>query len=308
MATTYPAPPAAVTQGGNAIEVHRFLKQPNLVARRIRDISLQRYIADALLTGRFDAVGGSILYEDGAPLFDNDNPEAVAPGGEYPTTAAEAGKLYSAIVAKWGRDKIVTDEAIARLTMSPVERAFQTLVNTNVRFIDSIALAAITSKVTQTHAASGAWSGADAGARIIEDVLTAKAEVDELNEGYDLNTVVLRPVQYAQAMARMLATGVLPRESANPVNSGTFPSYLGVTWLSSTNLPGTDPLMVDTTQLGGMADEKLGGPGYTTAGNGIETKVIRDDAEDRYRLRARRVTVPVVLEPRAAITITGTGI
>lgn len=50
-----------------------------------------------------------------------------------------------------------------------------------------------------------------------------------------------------------------------------------------------------------MADEDLGGPGYTKIdGIGVETKSIRDDENDKYRLRARRVTVPVVLEPAAA--------
>ena len=50
-----------------------------------------------------------------------------------------------------------------------------------------------------------------------------------------------------------------------------------------------------------MADEDLGGPGYVKAGGiGTEVKTIRDDENDQYRVRARRVTVPVVVEPAAA--------
>ena len=67
--------------------------------------------------------------------------------------------------------------------------------------------------------------------------------------------------------------------------------------------------MLDSDQLGGMADEDLGGPGYVSAaGEGtaaVQVKVMRKDEEDKYRLRARRVTVPVVLEPGAARKITG---
>jgi hypothetical protein len=54
-----------------------------------------------------------------------------------------------------------------------------------------------------------------------------------------------------------------------------------------------------------MADEKLGGPGYVGALAGVETKSLRDDKRDAYDLRARRVTVPVVLAPNAARMITG---
>ena len=58
-----------------------------------------------------------------------------------------------------------------------------------------------------------------------------------------------------------------------------------------------------------MADEKISSPGYTSsAGIGVETKAIRKDEFDRYDVRARRVTVPVVLEPNAGLRITGTGV
>jgi hypothetical protein len=58
--------------------------------------------------------------------------------------------------------------------------------------------------------------------------------------------------------------------------------------------------VLDSSQLGGMADEDLGGPGYVRAGGvGVETKSIRDDDNDQNRIRARRVTVPIVLEPTA---------
>jgi hypothetical protein len=59
--------------------------------------------------------------------------------------------------------------------------------------------------------------------------------------------------------------------------------------------------VADSKQLGGMADEDLGGPGYVKVnGVGVEVKTIRDDENDQYRVRARRVTVPVVVEPAAA--------
>jgi hypothetical protein len=58
-----------------------------------------------------------------------------------------------------------------------------------------------------------------------------------------------------------------------------------------------------------MADEKLGGPGYASAGDfGVEVKSIRDDDAEGYKLRGRRVTVPVVTEPLAGVQLAGTGL
>ncbi|MDQ4502177.1 hypothetical protein [Sinomonas sp. ASV322] len=310
MGYTYPAPPATVV-GGDTVDVHHLLKTPSLVARRLRTLLEQRYIADFLLTGRFKAVGGSILYETGEPIFADDAPEAVAPGAEYPSTQADTGQLAAAKTTKWGQDIPVTDEAIARLGINPVDRAFAKLVNQSVKFVDSAALGVIASKVTQTFdvtgaGAPGAWTTGDA---IVEGALLAKAKVTGLDEGYDPNVIVLSDIQWAKAIARLNAAGLLPRESANPLVSGTWPEALGLTWTKTNHSPTADPLMVDNTQLGGMADEDLGGPGYTSAGGvGVETKAIRDDRRDKYDLRARRVTVPVVLEPLAAIRITNTGV
>jgi hypothetical protein len=81
----------------------------------------------------------------------------------------------------------------------------------------------------------------------------------------------------------------------------------GMRFLVSPNLPTAGTILVlDSTMLGGMADEDLGGPGYASAGGvGVQVKTIRDDAKDGWRLRCRRVTVPIVVEPAAAYKITG---
>lgn len=309
MVYTYPAPPATVV-GGDTVEIHYLLKTPTLVARRLRTLLDQRYIADALLTGRFTAQGGSILYETGEPIFTANDPESVAPGANYPQTQVSGGALAAAKTSKWGQDVPVTDEAISRLGINPVDRAFTKLVNQSVRFIDSAALGVIASKITQTFdvtaAGPGAWT---TGSSIVEGVLLAKAKVTALDEGYDPNVIVLSDAQWAKAVARLNADGLLPREAGNPVLTGVWPQALGLTWMSSNHTSSANPLLVDSLQLGGMADENLGGPGYIrTGGVGVETKVIRDDDNDSYLLRARRVTVPVVLEPNAGITITNTGL
>ena len=71
-------------------------------------------------------------------------------------------------------------------------------------------------------------------------------------------------------------------------------------------------MVLDSTRLGEFVDELLPAPGYVRAtGPGgrpvgmTQVKTIRDDDNDRWRVRARRITVPVVTEPRAAWKITG---
>lgn len=311
MSYIYPAPPVTVSQDGTATEVHHFMKTPSLIARRLRKLAAQRFIADYLLAGRFSAQGGAILYETGEEIFPADAPEAVAPGAEYPLTIMTAGELVAAPLHGLGRDSEVTDEAISRLLMSPVERALRKLANGTVRHVDSVALGVIGSKVTQTFSAAqtGAW---DSAKGIVAGVLGAKAAAEEnhVGESYDYNVVVLKPTQYAAVMSEFISSGLMPREGNNQLTSGSFPNLLGITWTTSTHVPFTDPLLVDNEQLGGMADEKITSPGYVSApdGVGVEVKSIRVEESDKYRVRARRVTVPVVLDPNAGLRITGTGV
>lgn len=306
MGYTYPAPAPSIS--GDTVSINRFLNSPTMVARRLRTLLEQRYIADALLSGRFRVVGGAVQYETGESIFTPDNPRAVPPAGEYPLVSLSTGAASIAKTVKWGQDTEVTDEAISRQQMDPVNRALTKLANQNVKYVDSVSLSAIASGVTATVAAAATWSTATA-AQILNDVAQAKATIIALNQGYDPDTVAVDDVNWAYAMAKFAAAGYLPRENNrdNPILTGDFPVILGMRWLATPNIPvASTALVVDSKQLGGMADEDLGGPGYVSAnGIGVQAKSIRVDLDDLYRLRCRRVTVPVVVEPAAGKKITG---
>lgn len=304
----YSYPPASPTISGDAVTINRFLQDPTLVARRLRTLLEQRYISDALLSGRFVVEGGAVQYETGETIFSDDNPRAVAPGADYPLTKISNGTASIAKTTNWGQDALVTDAAIKRQKMSPVERALLKLANQSVKYVDSISLSTIASAVTATQAATAAWSGATAK-QILRDVGDVKADILALNQGYDPDTVVVDDINWMLAMTAFADAGYVPRETpeSNPVVTGVFPVVLGMRWLPTPNLPtaGTG-LVLDSTQLGGMADEDLGGPGYTKVnGQGVEAKSIRDEKRDQWRLRCRRVTVPIVVEPAAAKKLTG---
>ena len=313
MSFTYPAAPATVGTDLTTIEIHHLLKSPTVVRKRLETLLGQRFISDFLLAGRYQAVGGSILYETGEEIFPADNVEDIAPGGEYPRTVLTSGELAAAKTTKWGLDSPVTDESIARLGIDPVNRALTKLANGVIRDVDSSTLTVIASKVTQTVTVTTSTGDVPTGAwttdkLAIEGILRVKAFLEEANvgAGFDYNTVALKPSQFAKIASYFISGGLLPRENGNAVQTGVLEDILGLTWVTSTHLSGSDPLLVDRDQLGGMADEDLGG-GYAGM-SGVEVKSIRQDLTDSYLLRARRVTVPVVLEPKAAAVISGTGL
>lgn len=307
---SYTYPPVAPTLSGDVVTINRFLANPTLVARRLRTIAEQRFISDVLLQGRFQVSGGAVLYETGESIYTDRPPSAVAPGSEYPQTPVSGGTASIAKTVKWGEDVPITDESIKRQLMNPVDRAFLKLVNTMVKTVDSVSMSAISSAVTQSTAAASTW--ATGTPAILRDVLRAKANIAALNEGFDPDTLVVDDLTYANIMSDEKFSALLPRESGqSPVYSGTFPVVAGLRVLPSPNVPGGGTtsaiaLVVDSKQLGGMADENIGGPGYVSAGGvGIEAKVIREDKTDSWLSRCRRVTVPIVLEPKAAWKITG---
>lgn len=312
MAWTYPPPVAGLDGTLTIPQIHYLLKNPGLVARRVRDLALYGYIADFLLTGRYQAQGGVIMYPNGEPVFSDNDPEAVGVGGEYPLDTVGAGTLATAKTVKWGRDVEIYDESIAAMNIDPVNRAIRALVNSNIKYIDSVALGVIASKITRTYTGAS-WSALTTGDQIVDDVLGAIAATVELEDGFDIDTVVLKPSQFAKVRARLSAADLLPREGANPIEAG-FASfdYLGLSWVMSMHSPVTDPLLLDREQLGGMANWDIQSPGYASAGGvGVEVATWRLGGEanrDGYRVRARRITAPVVIEPNAGVKILNTAI
>jgi hypothetical protein len=288
-------------------ELHLLLSNPTVIASRVAELADQKFIADFLLSGRFSAAGGGIFYETGEEVFAGENPEAVSPLGEYPTVVLDSGEVVSARTVKWGLDTVVSDEKIARQGISYVNRGITRLVNTVVRHVDSVAMAVIASRVTSTFASLATWTTAG---KAVEAITTIQAERAALGFGIDLDTVVLRPAQYAKIIGMLIDDKALPRESGETAVAGNLPvNALGLTWATTPHFQGANPLLVDREQLGGMADEDLGGPGYVrTEAFGVEAKTIREEKPEGYTLRARRVTVPVVTEPMAGVALTNTGL
>ncbi|WP_105567133.1 phage major capsid protein [Microbacterium halophytorum] len=300
---TYPFTPSQVSKA-TAAELLAFIKSPALVARRMSEIlSAQQFIGLFLLQGRYTIQGGAIAVPANEQIRTVRASETVAPGAEYKLTplSAEQYEIYTS--SKEGLATEVADEEIGRSLRQPIDEAL-TLLQTELVFgANELALGVIQSSITQTLAAGAAWSN---GKQILKDALRAKAFVRKLKLGYDIDTVVLNGEQYAEAIPEML--DVLP-DGDDTARTGNFPTFAGITWVPADDDSFTDPQFVDRRRFGGIAREVIPSPEYRPVGNdtGVEIAPIREPKSDKTRLQARNPHVPVVTNPLAGLTMTGTG-
>lgn len=304
--STYP--PAAPSFTDPNLTASRFLKNPNFVARRVQELADLRLIGTYLLKGRFDATGGAIGYEQVEGMFADATPETVAPGAEYTLTTISDGPAALAKVTKSGKDTIVTDEAIARRNMNPVDKGLRKLTNSGVLAVNSTIVSLVASAVTANQAASANWS--TSGAKILQDILRAKASIQSQNLGYEPDVLLVDDETWAyMASDPTLAAAMAREDKSNPAYSGRFEVVAGLEIVPTPTayLPGgvgTAAWVLDTNQLGFIAPEDIGG-GYQQAGEVMQTKVMREDANDGWRLRARSNFAAGVTDPLAGFKITG---
>lgn len=304
-------PPSAPTITGDVITISRFLNNPTAVARRLRTLAENRFIADALLTGRYEVAGGSLLYEQTESMFTNRPPEIVNPGAEYPRSAATPGTAAMASVNKWGQDVPVTDEHVGRYGRRAVDVALLKIVNYLVKQVDTISLAAINTAITNTAAAVGGGGWAGASADPLLDLMLAQAAILSLDQGYDPDTVVMSDVAYARLVSNQKIIAGLQRESDQSVTrTGDILVVAGLRILPTNNLPGgatTNVFVLDSSMLGGLAYERIPSPEYQgDPASGVESWSRRDpSANDQWIVRGRRPVVPVIQEPGAGYKISG---
>lgn len=299
-------PPAFPTYSDPNLTASRFLARPTFVAHRIQQLADLRYVGNLLLSGRQETTGGAVGYETVEGIFADAAPEVVAPGAEYTMTTVGDGPGGLARVVKSGKDTLVTDEAIKRRNMDPVEKAIRKLVNSQGKAIDGSIISLIASSVTASAAAGTAWASSTT---ILRDILKAKAAIQAQGLGYEPNVLLVDDTAWALLASDPTISAAMAREDkSNPVYSGRFSVLAGLEVIptSTANLPGgvSKAWVLDTTQLGFIATEDLGG-GYQQATDLVQSKVIRLDENDAWRLRARANFAPVVTDPLAGYAITG---
>ena len=303
-------PPAAPTISNNLLSVHRLLSSPTLVQRRLRELSDLRFVGDRILTQRWRTQGGAVQYEISEPLTNPREVKAIAPGAEYPRDTPGVGTAAVAAVSKWGEAVFLADEQIKRSVYGGqvVDRALRKTVNTIINKVDRLVIAAVAANVTATSAALVGWEN-DSSARMYRDIELAAAQIVDLNEAYNPNAVLMSTEKYALLITDPNIAALRRREASdNPIYGGEIERIgkYSIIHTASANLPSDDVFVFDDDQLGGMADEADVDPGFATAENNVQVKVVRVEERDGWDLMARRITVPIVSEPAAAIRITDT--
>lgn len=308
MPGSFPAAPPSIS--GNDVTISRFLQNPAYIARRLRTFRDLRFVSDQLLTGRLRSQGGAVLYETGEPVVTDRTVEAVSPGSEYPYANMPVGTASIAAVQKWGQKVLLTDEEIARNVYagSAIDRALRKVVNSVISQVDGLTMSALASAVTQTFnvtaSGGGVWTAATP--TFLRDILRAKAIPLSLNLGYNPDTLVVNDTQYAYLMTDQTLTNTWRREATdNPVYTGSVQNVASLNVIVSPAIAAGSCYVLDSTQLGGMADETDGAPGYAVSDLAVQVKSIRNDGEDSWDLQGRRKTVPIIQEPGAAVKLTG---
>lgn len=299
---TYPSP---TSLSGNNITVDWLMNNPKFIDRTLRTIAQQRLIGDKLLAGRVDLTGSGVaVFGVAESIMATRSPEIVAPLSAYPLSDDSPGTPSKVETAKNGLGTEVPDELVKRNRMDVVARKLTKLANRIVFDFDASVLSAIGSAVTQTQAASAAWNAA--GADPLLDTLLSGATVDGLNQGYEIDTIVAKPVQWARLVAATKILDRVPREGgSNVVLTGKLVQFAGLNIFKSTNLPaGVDVMVLDSTALGSIAYEDLGGE-FTGDPGDLQTHTGRIPGRDGFLIRARKVAVPMIQEPGAAVKVTG---
>jgi hypothetical protein len=315
-------PPAPPTLQGDVLTISRFLNAPALVQRRLRTIAEARFIADAILVGRYETSGGALLYEQTESIFTNRPPEAVSAGAEYPRSPATPGPAALAGVTKWGQDVPVTDEHIHRYGRRAVDVALLKITNYLVRQVDTIALALISAAVQPRNRIPivNDWDSVDPAnlPNILLDLVTAKAMIESTDQGYNADTIVTTDMGKARIIADAKIIAGLARESGGGIGTATvtatgdIDTVAGMRIFATNNIPQlTAPVsttfILDSTLLGGLAYERLESPEYSgDPANGVESWTRRDPAaNDQWLIRGRRPVVPVIQEPFAVAALIG---
>lgn len=296
------------TVSGTKITVSYLVNNPEFVQRLLRTLVLKRLVGAKLLTGRVDVTGsGAAIFETGENIFANDVAEVIDELAEYPLTDDTDAALSVFMVDKYGLATDIPDTVIQRNRLDIVARKLVKIANRIVFGFDQRCLSVIGSGITQTQAVAAAWNTANADQLL--DVLLAGAVVDGLDDGFEINTLVLKPVPWARLVAATKILNAAPRESgSNPVLTGTMVQFAGLEIYKTNAMPaGVEVMAVDRNQLGSIMWEDQGGnyQGSASDTDGVQSKVFRLDKQDGVRLQVRKVQEPVLVEPGAGIKLTG---
>lgn len=299
--------------GSPALTVDVLLKNPQIIRRRLTDLTLKRFVADRIfMRGTADQVaGGGARYQRSEGIF-FDTPRDVEEIGiraEFPR-AGWSEAVLEAFVKTYGMEFPVNDLAVRRNQIDMVERGLIKLANGIVRYVDTVAMTLITTDAgVQTFAASGDWT--TAATDIIADLNKARFQIETQEEGYVADTVVLNDAQYLDVMNDKDIRDAMPRESRDTfVQTGIMQRVLGFDFIRTSRLAAGTVLVLNSKVAGTIADEAPTEGGYTAYASQdpgqapIYVKQYREENHSDTIVRGVRWPAMWLAEPAAVVKIT----
>jgi hypothetical protein len=315
---TYPPRPGTV-DGDGVRTISEFLRDPVMIARRMRDISDRTFVGDRILRGRATTASGMVAYGQTETIFAPDDPGTIAPGGEYPTTVIPLVASIIEAIKKVGLATEITRESVRNLRWDPVDRALRKLRNRQIQAFDLRVMAKIAAAFGSIPTVTGSDWGTATDAAAVKQIFMALAEIEDLQEGYAPDTVLLDHAKFVEFAGNPAVLTLLARYSGGD-GTAVFDEdriYLpgfgsnGLTILRQpTGTAITDPLVFDSTQFGSIVradDDPADDDGVH-----VETRyygaaeVSPASQSEVWRLSTRREREPIIQEPQAAVRITGT--
>lgn len=296
--------PAGPTVSGDLVTVNQIVNDPVYVQDVVQSLVNMRLLSKRILTGRVDVTGsGSALIETAASPFTSKSSERIADNDDYPLTDDPNPTLTPVNSDKWALATEISQVLVKRNRRDVVANKFLRLANRIAVDFDTAAMSAVATAVTQTQAAAAVWTSGSADPFL--DIMNAGAIIDTLDMGWEADTVVARPAQWAQLIAQAKVLNQLPREGGGPVLTGRLVQIGGLNiWKSTRLASGVDVMVLDSRMLGGIMYEDQGGE-YQGSPDDVQTLLVPRPGNDGLRLQARLVNVPYVQHAGAAVELTG---
>lgn len=298
--TLSPFPPAPPTIAGNIVSIDQWLADPLRVTATLRDLTLERFLADQIFTTGGRATGGAVIYDQilGNELYSGRDVQAIEPGSEFPIVTANDTSSLVARTTKWGGAFIVTYEERDRDRRDVVAQQLIQLRNTIVRKVDTVAVATLRAAPILSATSSGNWSDSDVS--IYGDIQAARTAVNRQDLGYEIDTALISPGTHLSMVSNEKLLAALPREgsgSSNPIISGELTGVAGISrWFVTNRVGDNEVLFLSGRQAGSIADER---PLYS--------RQVDQPERERWLVQAARLTVPFVNNPKSVIRMTGVG-
>lgn len=300
-----------------AIAANAILADPALLAERLAELNLNRFLGDALLKGRAVAGSLTVAYTQNTELFPADESEHIEPGAAIPMTAITHGTAIAERITKTGIAAEVPREEVQMLAINPIDRALRRIMNRMYVDWDRLIMERITAGLAHAQTVAGAaWTTGDRIDRAEHFMLNIGQAVDLLNDaegGYTPDALIISRDLYRKVVANpelrrqmsydldvdgKIIDGTLRIDEYNlaihKARAGSFPDpvvydselYGSIVSAPSSDGEGYDGLQI-TTRYYDAAEQSPGGGAEIT------------------RISVLREKLPIIQEPKAAVKLTG---